>query len=76
MAEKSYLVTGMTCSACAAHVQKAVSKLDGVEACEVNIATEKLNVKYNEENQSFDTLKKAVENAGYGLIPEQQTKKI
>ncbi|MDP4152818.1 MAG: heavy metal translocating P-type ATPase [Bacillota bacterium] len=76
MVEKSYLVTGMTCSACAAHVQKAVSKLDGVEACEVNIATEKLNVKYSEDKQSYETLKKAIENAGYGLAPEQHTKKV
>jgi len=76
MIESSYKVTGMTCSACAAHVQRAVSKLDGVEACEVNIATEKLNVKYDESKHSFETVKKAVEDAGYGLIPEQRTKKI
>lgn len=76
MIEKSYLVTGMTCSACAAHVQKAVSKLNGVEISEVNIATEKLNIKYNEEKQNFETLKKAVEDAGYGLVSEQHTKKV
>jgi Cu+-exporting ATPase len=76
MIEKNYLVTGMTCASCAAHVQKAVSKLDGVEASEVNIATEKLNVKYSEEKQTFDSLKKAVENAGYGLREEQNSKKV
>lgn len=76
MAEKKYLVIGMTCSACAAHVQRAVSKLEGVQACEVNLATEKLNVSYNEEKQSFETLKKAVENAGYGLVEEQNIKRI
>jgi len=73
MVEKSYPVTGMTCSACAAHVQKAVLKLDGIDACEVNIATEKLNVTYNEAVQNFGTLKKAVKNAGYGLISDQKT---
>ena len=55
MVEKNYSVTGMTCSACAVHVQKAISKLDGVESCEVNITTEKLNLKYDEEKQSFET---------------------
>jgi Cu+-exporting ATPase len=75
MIERNYLVRGMTCSACAAHVKKAVSRLDGVETSEVNIATEKLNVKYNEEKQNFETLKAAVENAGYGLAEERQTKK-
>jgi Cu+-exporting ATPase len=76
MAEKSYQVTGMTCGACAAHVQKAVSKLDGVETCEVNIATEKLNLKYDTNKQDFESIKKAVVNAGYGLAPELHTKKI
>ncbi len=76
MTEKSYKVTGMTCSACAAHVQKAVAKLDGVETSEVNIATEKLNIRFNEAKQSVETIQKAVENAGYGLLEEQQLKKV
>ena len=49
MAEKSYIVTGMTCASCVAHVQKAASKLEGVEACDVNIATEKMNVRFDEK---------------------------
>ena len=76
MIEKSYSVTGMSCSACAAHVQRAVSKLSGVESCEVNIATEKMNLRYNEEEQGFESLKKTVEKAGYGLEQEQHTKKV
>jgi Cu+-exporting ATPase len=76
MIEKSYKVTGMSCSACAAHVQRAVSKLEGVAASDVNLATEKLNVKYDESKQSFETIKKAVDNAGYGLIEEQQSKRV
>lgn len=76
MADKSYHVTGMTCGACAAHVQKAVSKLDGVETCEVNIATEKLNLKFDTNILDFELIKKTVENAGYGLAPAQHTKKI
>lgn len=73
MTEKSYRVTGMTCSACAAHVQKAVSKLKGVERGDVNIATEKLIVRFDESQTSFADIKKAVESAGYGL--EEQTKR-
>ena len=76
MTEKIYTVTGMSCASCAAHVQKAVSKLNGVETSEVNVATEKLNVKYDENRQSFDTLKMAVEHAGYGLREEQSAKKV
>ena len=48
MAEQNYKVTGMTCSACSAHVQRAVSKMDGVSSAEVNLATETLRVQYDE----------------------------
>lgn len=74
--EKYYRVTGMTCASCAAHAQKAVAKLDGVELSDVNIATEKLRVKYDESKLGFEQLKKAVEDAGYGLIDEQPVKKL
>lgn len=76
MIEKTYVVTGMTCASCAAHVQKMLSKLEGVEFCEVNIATEKLIIRYDEEKLNFETLRIAVEDSGYGLIEEQQSKKI
>jgi len=76
MEEKSYTVTGMTCASCASHVQKATAKLDGVELSEVNIATEKLNIRYDGQKLDFEKLKKAVENAGYGLAEEQKTKKV
>lgn len=76
MTDKSYHVTGMSCSACAAHVQRAISKLDGVEDCEVNLATEKVKIKFEEAKQNDDSLMKAVEHAGYGLETEQNTKKV
>ncbi len=68
MKESTYPVTGMSCSACAAHVQRAVSKVPGVESAEVNLAAEKLTVRYDETQVSFDALQKAVEHAGYGLV--------
>ncbi len=74
--EKYYRVTGMSCASCAAHAQKAVAKLDGVELSEVNIATEKLRVVYDESKLDFDRLRKAVEDAGYGLVDEQPAKKL
>lgn len=74
MTEKSYNVTGMTCAACAANVKRAVSKVPGVEQGDVNIATEKLTVRYDESKASFGDLKKAVEAAGYGLEDRQQKK--
>lgn len=76
MIEKDYIITGMTCASCAAHAKKAVSKLDGVEYCDVNIATEKMNVRYAEDKLSLDGIKHAVENAGYGLVEVQVNKKV
>lgn len=70
MIEKKYKVTGMTCSACSAHVQKTVSSLPGVEAGEVNLTTEDLRVRFDETQLDFLRIKKAVEDSGYGLVDE------
>jgi Cu+-exporting ATPase len=68
--EKKYKVTGMSCSACSAHVQKTVSNLPGVELGEVNLATEDLRVRFDEAKTDFEKIKKAVEDSGYGLVDE------
>ncbi len=74
MEDKSYSVTGMTCAACSAHVKKVISKLDGVESCEVNLAAEELDVKFDEDKVDFEKLKRAVEKAGYGLEEKKRDK--
>ncbi len=76
MVEKSYKVTGMTCSACAAHVQKAVLNIKGVEKSDVNIATDKLTVSYDENETAFSDIKKVVEDAGYGLDEKAGLKRL
>ncbi len=75
MTEKSFRVTGMTCAVCAAHVQKAIEKINGVESGSVNLATEKLTVRYDESKLDFNDFKKAVEDAGYGLEPPKTAAK-
>lgn len=75
MTERNYKVTGMTCSACAAHVQKAAAKLAKVEYSNVNLATEKMTVRFDETKVKFEDIKKAVENAGYGIEEELKTKR-
>ena len=55
----------MTCAACAARIEKALNKLDGVEAS-VNFATEKAAVRYDDDRVALDDLVPAVEGAGYG----------
>ena len=76
MIEKQYKVTGMTCASCSAHVQKAVSKAQGVASADVNLATEKLTVRFNEAQIGYEQLKKTVEDAGYGLEELSQPRKV
>ncbi|PKM64559.1 MAG: copper-translocating P-type ATPase [Firmicutes bacterium HGW-Firmicutes-20] len=75
MIEKQYQVTGMTCSACASAVKRTLSKLDGVENADVNMATERVNI-FLDNEVSFDVLKSAVEKAGYGLEEIKKAKEV
>ena len=72
---RNYTVTDMTCASCSAAVQRAVSKLDGVESADVNLTTEKLTVKLNRD-LDFKTIQEAVEKAGYGLIEPKLTREL
>ncbi|MCD8301316.1 MAG: heavy metal translocating P-type ATPase, partial [Clostridiales bacterium] len=58
-----YNVTGMSCAACAAHVEKAVGKVEGVASCSVSLLTNSMNV---EGTASTEEIIAAVEAAGYG----------
>ena len=76
MAEKNYTVTGMSCAACANAVEKALNKNNDINAS-VNIATEKLNIEYDEKKYNFDKIREIVESAGYGLVEDMtEDKKV
>lgn len=60
---KQYIVTGMSCAACSSRVEKAVSKVEGVENCSVSLLTNSMGV---EGTASDEAVIKAVEDAGYG----------
>lgn len=64
---KQYIVTGMSCAACSARVEKAVSKVDGVSSCSVSLLTNSMGV---EGTASEADIIKAVEDAGYGASPK------
>ena len=64
---KRYTVTGMSCAACSARVEKAVSKVDGVTSCSVSLLTNSMGV----EGSATDAqIVEAVEQAGYGASPK------
>lgn len=64
--KERYHVTGMTCSACSSHVEKAVNKLNGMEKVSVNLLTETMEVTYDEVQLTMQDIVNAVEKAGYG----------
>lgn len=60
---KQFEVTGMSCAACSARVEKAVGNLDGVTSCSVSLLTNSMGV---EGTASAQEIIKAVQDAGYG----------
>ncbi len=64
-------VTGMTCASCVRRVERALTKVPGVEAATVNLATEQASVTYDPSLASPDQLRAAVEGAGYGIVTDQ-----
>lgn len=71
MAKCTLNITGMTCAACARAVERSVGKIDGVESANVNLATEKLSVEYDEDKVDISRIIEAVEKAGYGAEEEE-----
>lgn len=65
MKTEKFDVTGMTCSSCVAHVEKSVSKLDGVKNVNVNLLTNSMTVSFDELNLNTSAIEKSVDNAGY-----------
>lgn len=64
--KERYHISGMTCSACSSHVEKAANKLEGVEKASVNLLTETMEIEYDESKVQRDGIIQAVEKAGYG----------
>ena len=63
---EQYIVTGMSCAACSARVEKAVSEVEGVTSCSVSLLTNSMGV---EGTASSSAIIQAVEEAGYGASP-------
>lgn len=73
--KQTFNVTGMTCSACSANVERAVKKLDGIESVNVNLLANKMTVEYEPDKLNDTAIVAAVTAAGYGAsngdIPAQ-----
>ena len=64
--KEKFDVTGMSCSACSAHVEKSVSKVEGVSQVTVNLLTNSMQVEFDDTKTDTGLIIKAVEEAGYG----------
>lgn len=69
-------VGGMTCSACQAHVEKSVRKLEGIRSVEVNLLLNNMTVDYDETIVSQQDIIKAVESGGYSASPMTEKKEV
>ena len=74
MTEK-FVVTGMTCAACAAHVEKAANSLDGVDSAAVNLMLGTLVCSYDAGKVTPQAIISAVEASGYGAAPADEAKR-
>ena len=76
MKTEELTVTGMTCASCSARVEKVVGRLEGVAKATVNLATEKLHLEYDEGRLQTNSVRKALEAAGYGLRAAEKNRQV
>lgn len=68
MKSEKFNITGMTCAACQAHVEKGVKKLEGVSSCNVSLLANQMSCSYDEKRLTREDIIKAVNDAGYGAV--------
>ena len=68
--EKTLQINGMTCSACATSIEKGLSKMEGVEQANVNLALERTSIQYDTEKTDVDAFKQKIKDLGYEVIQE------
>ncbi|GFZ31184.1 copper-translocating P-type ATPase [Clostridium zeae] len=76
MISKTLKIEGMTCAACVRRVEKAITKLEGVNEAAVNLATETLRVSFEEDKLSLNDVEAAVDKAGYKAISTVKSAKV
>lgn len=67
MKEETYIIEGMTCASCSSAVERVTRKLPGVERSDVNLATNRMVIIYDETQVDPDKIKAKVEKAGFGI---------
>ncbi|MGI5893568.1 MAG: heavy metal translocating P-type ATPase [Candidatus Merdivicinus sp.] len=68
--KQKFRITGMSCAACSSHVEKSVRKLPGIEEVTVSLLTNSMTVQYDEQKVSANQIMEAVQQGGYGALPD------
>ena len=67
----------MSCASCASHIEKSLKKIEGIESCEVNYATEQASITFDDKKVSMSSMNHSIEPMGYELkdhaAPSQHT---
>jgi Cu+-exporting ATPase len=66
--KETYPVLGITCASCIRKIETVLNKTDGVIEANVNFATEKVTIEYDNEKLDLDKIEKIIKNIGYELI--------
>ncbi|PKH10343.1 heavy metal translocating P-type ATPase [Planomicrobium sp. MB-3u-38] len=69
--EASFQISGMTCAACATRIEKGLSKMDGVEKANVNLALEKSSIQYDSTKLTEADFEKKIDALGYGVVKQK-----
>src|SRR6266567_353902 len=72
--KKTYPIKGMHCASCVRVIERAIKKVDGVENCSVNLATEQATVTYDPKKVSKQNIASAVSNVGYRALIDEEIK--
>ncbi|KFN91968.1 heavy metal transporting ATPase [Tetragenococcus muriaticus PMC-11-5] len=73
IASQTFEIEGMTCASCVQAIEKSVGKVDGIQEVSVNLATEKMDVSYDEDAVTTGNIIKAVQDAGYQATVESSS---
>ncbi len=76
MIKRNYQITGMNCAACAARVEKALNRCEGVEEATVNFSSSTARVTFDSERCDVDRLRQAVLDAGYDLLVDSTVNEL
>lgn len=78
MSKQTFDITGMTCSSCSAHIEKAVKNLDGTKDVAVSLMSNTMTVEYDDKTLNADKIIKQVEEEGYGasVKGDEKTKAV